>query len=80
MKYDKAYSFLIAFFCLVSASFGQQIFNVRQFGAKGNGRTNDAAAFQKAIDACSKAGGGKVLVHIARWHVRPPTLRSGWFC
>ena len=40
---------------------GQQVYDVRKYGAKGDGKTNDAAAFQKAIDACTKTG-GRVLV------------------
>src|SRR5438105_3564369 len=40
----------------------QKIFNIKAFGAVGNGRSNDAHAIQKAIDACSAAGGGIVLV------------------
>lgn len=37
-------------------------FNVRDFGAIGDGTNNDTAAFQKTLGSCAAAGGGKVLV------------------
>ena len=35
-------------------------YNVLDFGAKGDGITNDTAAIQATIDACASAGGGRV--------------------
>ncbi len=37
-------------------------YHLNDFGADGNGVTNDAAALQRAIDTCYEAGGGTVLV------------------
>jgi Pectate lyase superfamily protein len=39
---------------------GPGVFSVREFGAKGDGKTDDTAAFQRALDAAAQAGGGTV--------------------
>jgi len=41
---------------------GGNYFNVRSFGAAGDGTNLDSPAINKAIDACAEAGGGTVLV------------------
>lgn len=38
------------------------IYNIVDFGAVGDGITNNAKAIQKAIDTCNEKGGGKVVV------------------
>jgi hypothetical protein len=41
---------------------GARIYNIRDFGAKGDGATLDTAAVQAAVDACARDQGGTVLV------------------
>jgi len=41
---------------------GARVYNIRDFGATGDGQTHDTAAIQAAIDACHRDQGGTVLV------------------
>jgi polygalacturonase len=52
------------------------IFDVRQYGATGDGHTKDTAAIQKAIEMCGKAGGGTVSVPPGRYFTGTIQLRS----
>ena len=65
-----------AMFCLVSLAAAGP-FNVRDFGAKGDGTVKDTAAIQKAIDAAHAAGGGEVLLPAGTYLSGSLFLRSG---
>ena len=58
------------------ASVSRAPFNVRAFGATGDGKTKDTAAFQKALDACAAAGGGEVVVPAGDYLIGSIELKS----
>ena len=47
-------------------------FAITDFGAKGDGQTDCKPAFDKAIEACVKAGGGRVVVPNGKWLTNGP--------
>jgi polygalacturonase len=53
-----------------------QEWNVRDYGARGDGRTLDTRAIQQALDACAAAGGGLVRVPPGDYLCQPLTLHS----
>lgn len=53
------------------------IYEVRQYGAVGNGKAKDTVAIQAAIDACSADGGGVVLLSQGTYLSGGLYLKSG---
>jgi len=43
------------------------VYDVRSFGARGDGRTLCTGALQKAVDGCAAAGGGTVRIGAGTW-------------
>jgi len=65
------------FACLLGGcSTASKTFDVRTFGATGDGSTKDTAAFQKALDAAVKDKGGTVLVPAGNYLIGSIALGS----
>jgi len=80
---------ILCMFCSVAlfarAASTTDQYSVRDFGAVGDGKTDDTAAFQKALDAANQAGGGVVYAPRGNYffagHLSVPaavTLRGMW--
>ncbi len=52
--------------------FPKKDFNVKDYGAVNDGKADCKPAFDKAIAACSKAGGGRVVVPQGRYFLKGP--------
>ena len=54
----------------------QSVYNVRTYGAVGDGNALDTGAIRKAIEACSQAGGGVVVFPPGRYRTGTFELKS----
>ena len=61
---------------MATAAFAASNCNVRTNGAKGDGKTKDTVAIQKAIDECSAKGGGTVLFTAGTYVSAPIVIKS----
>ncbi|MCH9022381.1 MAG: glycoside hydrolase family 28 protein [Planctomycetes bacterium] len=57
---------------IVPPTFPDRDFNVTDYGARGDGVTDCHSAFKKTIAACTKAGGGRVVVPAGTWLTNGP--------
>ena len=71
------------FFCLllwflanVSLAQSGHIFNVKQYGAIGDGQTKDTEAIYAALAACAKAGGGTVYFPAGTYLTGPVHIKD----
>lgn len=69
-------AWLIGAFAAAQPDLGAS-FNVRDYGAAGDGAAMDTAALQRAVDACAESGGGTVLVPPGRYRCGTLHLRGG---
>ncbi|MEI6948095.1 glycosyl hydrolase family 28 protein [Paraflavisolibacter sp. H34] len=70
-------STIVALCCTTALLAQQQEFPIEKYGAVGDGRTLNTVAVQKAIDAASKAGGGRVVVPKGSFVTGALELKSG---
>ncbi len=61
---------------ILRPQFADQTFSVLDYGAKGDGLTDDSQAIHQAILNCSQAGGGRVLIPAGNYLSGPIHLES----
>src|SRR3954452_21610168 len=66
----------LAVLIFLSASLQAAVFDITAFGAKGDGKTQNREAINKAIEAAASAGGGTVEFPAGTWVTGSIRLRS----
>jgi polygalacturonase len=61
---------------LLGASPGPSVFDIKDYGASGDGQHLDTSAINRAIDACASAGGGTVYVSPGKYLTGTVVLKS----
>src|SRR3954464_13420343 len=56
--------------------FPTNTFNVKDFGAIGDGETNDTPAIDRAIEKCNSSGGGTVYFPAGRYYAASIHIKS----
>lgn len=56
--------------------FPAQDFSIEHYGAVADGKTSNTEAIARAIEACNKAGGGRVVVPAGEWLTGPIHFKS----
>ncbi len=57
---------------IVPPKFANHDYSILNYGAKTDGKTDCLPSIKTAIDACSKGGGGRVIIPAGRWMVKGP--------
>jgi len=79
----KSFILNISVLCLVSVlqisctAHHNAVYNIKEFGAKGDGSTINTASINKAIEQCSSHGGGTITVPSGRYVTGTMILKSG---
>ena len=68
--------FLALLLCCNAALAQQKTYDVRRFGARGDGRTDNTRAIQKAIDIAAAHGGGVIMIPAGRFVTGVLDIRS----
>lgn len=67
-KFNLIITLICAFqFSVFAINTDNKSFNVRNFGAVGDGTTLDSPAINRTIEAAEKAGGGKVIIPVGKY-------------
>lgn len=67
-------SFLLTFCCQVAGNIPPLTVDVKNYGAKGDGKANDRAAFAKALTVINKHGGGKLIIPKGTYLIDAPVI------
>jgi len=78
MKKSAAALLILMLFCQVgNGTYQPRDYNIRRYGAVGDGSAKDTQSIQSAIDACAQSGGGTVRVPPGTYLTGTIQLRSG---